>query len=117
MSPLLFAKVASRWFSRRWWLALASVLGIAMVLATAALGSPRISGTIVGPFVALPWALLCACVWFHPERGNLQPGNRFIGKLPASLQSVLRWYAALFLSFFILVAAVVMPGLALSWLQ
>jgi hypothetical protein len=47
----------------------------------------------------------------------MQPGYRFFGRIPASLQTGLRWYAAFFLSAFVLVVAIVMPAMSLSWLQ
>lgn len=116
MSPFLFAKVANHWYSRRWWLAWASALGILLVLATIVLGATRIGGALAGPFIGVPWAFLCASIWFHPERGSMRPESKFFGKLPVALQTGLRWYAAFVLSFFLLVVAVVMPAIALSWL-
>src|SRR4051812_6809564 len=99
MSPSVFTKVASHWFVRRWWLAAASAIGIGAVFLVSWLGFVGVGGALAGPLVGLPWALLCICVWFHPERGNMQPGSKIVGKLPAVLQSALRWYAAIFLSF------------------
>ena len=118
MSPRLFTKVASRLFEYRWWLLVVSVLGIALAFGIFSFGSTRaavVVGTLAGPLIALPWALLCACIWFHPQRGNLQPRSKLVGKLPPALQSGVRWYAALFLSFFVVVCALVWPVLSLSW--
>lgn len=115
MSPSFFASVASRWFVRRWWFLAAAVVGMAVVFALFALGSPRVAGTLAGPAIAVPWALLCACIWFHPERGNLQPGSKLVGRLPAAVQSGVRWYAALFLAFFFVFAVIVWPALSLAW--
>lgn len=114
MSPSMFSAVATRWFVHRWWFFAASLFGIAAVLALAWLGALRVAGTLAGPAVMLPWAMFCTCIWFHPQRGNLQPSSQFFGKLPAVLQSGLRWYVALFLSFFVLLAVVVWPALALT---
>jgi hypothetical protein len=119
MSPTFFAKVASRLFEHRWWLLAMSALGIAAAFSTFSLGSPGaavVVGTLAGPFIAVPWGLLCACIWFHPQRGNLQPNSKLVGKLPPVLQSGVRWYAALFLSFFLVVSALVWPALSLAWL-
>ena len=119
MSPSFFANVASRLFERRWWLLAVSALGMAAAFGIFSLGSPRaavVAGTFAGPLIAVPWALLCACVWFHPQRGNLQPGSKLVGKLPPLLQSGLRWYAALFLGCFLVVSALVWPAFSLAWL-
>lgn len=119
MTPNFFTRVAARLFSRRWWFLGVSVVGMALLFASFAYGSAQlaaVAGTLAGPVVFVPWALLCAGVWFHPERGNLQPSSKLIGKLPSAVQAGVRWYAALFLALFVVVGAVVWPALSLAWL-
>lgn len=119
MSPGFFTRIAARLFARRWWFLLVSLLGAALLFAAFSYGSQQfaaVAGTLAGPVIFVPWALLCACVWFHPERGNLQPGSRLIGKLPKAVQLGIRWYASLFLALFFVVGAVVWPALSLAWL-
>jgi hypothetical protein len=119
MSPSFFTRVAARLFIRRWWFLAVSLVGMALLFASFTYGSAQVvalAGTLAGPVIFVPWALLCACVWFHPERGNLQPGSKLIGKLPSALQVGVRWYASLFLALFVVVGAVVWPALSLAWL-
>lgn len=119
MSPAFLSSIASRWFAHRWWLLGASVACMAVAFAAFNLAPPSVAfvaAVLVGPFVAGPWALLCACIWFHPERGNLLPHSKIVGKLPPFLQSGVRWYAAIFLTLFTVAAVVVFPILSVSWL-
>ena len=92
---------------------------MALLLAAFWYGSVQVvavASMLAGPVILAPWALLCACVWFHPERGNLQPGSTLIGKLPNAVQLGVRWYASLFLTLFIVAGAVVWPALSFVWL-
>lgn len=119
MSPAFFTSVAERLFARRWWLLAASLLAIAILFAGLSMVPPRmafLAGTLAGPAVAVPWALLCACVWFHPQRGNLQPQSKLVGRLPPRVQTGVRWYAAVFLGLFLFFGAVVWPVLSVGWL-
>jgi hypothetical protein len=119
MSPSFLTRLAVRLFARRWWFLAVSLFGMALLFAAFSSGSVKaaaVAGTLAGPFIFVPWALLCACVWFHPERGNLQPGSKLIGKLPNAIQLGVRWYASLFLALFFVVGAVVLPALSLAWL-
>lgn len=119
VSPGFFTRVAARLFSRRWWLLGVSVVGMALLFAAFTDGSFQTAAVVVplaGPVIVVRWALLCACVWFHPERGNLQLGSKLIGKLPSAVQTGVRWYAALFLALFVVVGALVWPVLSLAWL-
>lgn len=119
MSPSFFTYVATRLFARRWWFLVIALLGMALLFAAFSYGSAQaaaVAGTLAGPFIFVPWALLCACVWFHPERGNLRPSSSLISKLPRTLQVGVRWYASLFLALFVVVGAVVWPALSLAWL-
>ncbi|ATQ76522.1 hypothetical protein CR152_19890 [Massilia violaceinigra] len=112
MLPSMFSNIATRLFRRRWWFVLVSIVGLCMLIVSMiyAPGNARLlAGIIVGPLIFLPWALLCTCMWFHPAQGNLQPGSRYIGKLPPMLQSALRWYASLFLIVFVLAGLVICP--------
>ncbi|MFG6441761.1 hypothetical protein [Roseateles sp. LKC17W] len=119
MSPAFLSSIASRWFVHRWQLLGVSVASMALVFATFRLAPPNlafVATALTGPVIAGPWALLCACIWFHPERGNLQPRSKIVGKLPPNLQAGIRWYAALVLTLFTVAAVAVWPVLSLSWL-
>lgn len=119
MTPTLFTSFASRAFARRWWLFGASVVGFFALFLLLTLGSRQavvVGGTLAGPIIVIPWGLFCACVWFHPRHGNLQAESKWVGKLPSTVQVVVRWYSALFLTLFLVAGAVVWPVLAASWL-
>lgn len=119
MSPNFFTCVATRLFTRRWWFLAMSLLGMALLFAAFSSGLAQVAavaGTLAGPVIFVPWALLCACVWFHPEHGNLQPGSKLVAKLPKAVQLGVRWYASLFLALFLVVGAVVWPAMSLAWL-
>jgi hypothetical protein len=95
------------------------LLGAVLLIASLTFGSAgtaAVAGTLAGPIIFVPWTLLCTCVWLHPERGNLQPGSRLIGKLPHVVQRVVRWYASLFLGLSVFFGLVVWPALSLAWL-
>ena len=118
MSPLFYTILASLLFAYRWWLIAVVVLGIVASVAAIALGPRDIAfaaSVLAGPLIAIPYALFCACIWFHPERGNLRSGSKSSGKLPAQVQSALRWCASLFLFSFLVAGAVVWPLLAWNW--
>ncbi len=94
-----------------------SVLAIVAVAATMSLAPTwptQVAFTLLGPIVGLSWAVLCVASWFHPEHGSLSPKARFVGRLPAWLQSALRWYASLFLLFFAVFCLVAWPMFSLS---
>lgn len=116
MTPLLYSRIAQRLFPIRWWLLAASVAAMALVVAAMTYAGQRGLAVVAlaGPLVGLPWAGLCAALWFHPERGNMQPASKLVGRLPQPLQSGIRWYAALFLTFFVVVCGLVWPLFALS---
>lgn len=98
-----------------------SVVVFAIVTGVVLAGSQwlaRFVFTLAGPVVGLAWALLCVASWFHPEHGTLSRSARVVGKLPALLQGALRWYAFIFLAFFVFFCVVAWPAFALSnlWL-
>jgi hypothetical protein len=95
------------------------LLGTALLFAALSSGSAQVAAvaaTLAGPVIFVPWAFLCTCVWFHPERGNLQSGSKLIGKLPNAVQLCVRWYASLCLALFFVVGAIVWPVLSFAWL-
>lgn len=118
MTPQLATRVATRLHPHRWWVLAVALAGTALLFATldrASTGAATVAGALAGPIIFVPWALLCACIWFHPEQGKLRPGSRLIGKLPNVVQGFIRWYAALFLDLFVLVGIVVWPTLLFAW--
>lgn len=119
MSTTFFTSVAERFYARRLWLLGTSLLGAAVLAAGLSVAPPHLAslvGTLAGPAIAVPWALLCACVWFHPQLGKLQPQSKLIGRLPPLLQTGVRWYAAIVLELLLVCGAVVWPVLSVAWL-
>lgn len=119
MSPAFFTSLAERLFAHRWRLFATTLLAVALLFASLSMVPPRLVflvGALAGPAVAVPWALFCACVWFHPQRGNLQPQSQLVGQLPPLLQTGVRWYASVFLCLFFVFGAVVWPVLSVAWL-
>lgn len=117
MLPSMCSNIAAKLFSRRLWFLLISVAGfggLAMILAYAPTSVHWLAGALAGPLIFVPWGLLCLCIWFHPELGNLQPGSRFIGRLPRWLQSAVRWYASFFLIILLVVGLIVWPLFSLK---
>jgi len=117
MLPSIFSDAATRLFGHRWWFFMISVAGfvaLATVLNYAPTRMQWLAAAVAGPLIFVPWGLMCLCVWFHPEQGKLQPGSQFVGKLPLWVQSVIRWYASLFLVVFILAASIVVPLFSLT---
>lgn len=118
MSPTVFTAIAERFFDRRWWFLALSAASVMLTFAAFMSGSQRVASmaAICGmPMIAVPWAMLCACIWFHPVKGNLRPGSRFVASLSPLMQTGLRWYAAIFLQLFVLVGAVIAPLMLLYW--
>ena len=117
MTPIRYTTFAERTFPFRWWIGAFGGGAIVLVafLVTRPGGSGiRAAAVLAGPLIGLPWAALCAAAWFHPVRGNLQPTGRLIGRLPTPLQTGIRWYAAAFLGFFVLMCGVAWPLFAFS---
>ncbi|WP_460490066.1 hypothetical protein [Curvibacter fontanus] len=116
MTPTFYSKAAERLFPIRWWFLALAIAAMVVIVATVSFsGSKGIAAfALAGPLVGLPWAVLCACIWFHPERGNMRPSSKLIGWLPPVIQSGIRWYAALFLTLFAAVCGVVWPLFTLS---
>ena len=120
MTPALYASYANRLFSYRWLFVAAFIAGIAIVLAFAIIASKPLvvlAGVVIGPAVILPWGLFCMCVWFHPQRGNLQLSGKFSNGFPHWLKVGIRWYYAFLLNAFFAVGAFVWPILAFRWLS
>ena len=118
MTPSMASTLASRLFAYRWWFLGASLTSLSVAFLLLML-RPSVASLIVplfGPFVVVPWGLLCACTWFHPERGNMRPTSAFMLRLPHFVRVALRWYASLFLGLFFVVGLVVWPAIALEWL-
>lgn len=118
MSPTVFTAIAERFFDRRWWFLALSAAGVMLTFAAFLSGSQHAAAVaaLCGiPMIAVPWAVLCACIWFHPVKGNLQPGSPFVATLSPLMQTGLRWYAAIFLQCFVVVGAVIAPLMLLYW--
>jgi hypothetical protein len=114
MSPAGFAKLAQCLLVHRWRLAGTSIASFFVFLALFVLPTKPPSllfFALAGPMTLLPWALFCVVAWFHPQTGSLQPNAKLFSRLPGTIQTVLRWYGAIFLSLFVMLAAVVWPAL------
>ena len=117
MSPALSSKLATRAWPLRLPAVALTVLafgGVAAMIFTDSLWSTQLAFTALGPVIGLSWSVLCLASWFHPENGTLSPGSRFVGRLPAWLQTTVRWYASVFLLFFVLFCVVAWPAFSLS---
>jgi hypothetical protein len=117
MLPLMCSDLAARLFSLRWWffvISIAAFGGLAIILTFAPVSMGLITSAVAGPLVVVSWVGLCLCIWFHPERGNLQPKSRIVGKLPHWMQSWIRWYAAILLIIFLLAGLILFPLFALT---
>ncbi|MFT7775722.1 hypothetical protein [Roseateles sp.] len=112
MSATIATRLATRLFPHRWWLLAVSLLALLTWMCT---GGVAVIAALAGPVIFVPWALLCTCIWLHPEHGALQPGSRFVGRLPDVVQRLVRWYASLFLALFIFVGLILWPVLFLVW--
>jgi hypothetical protein len=118
MSPSMASTLASRLFVYRWYFLAASLLSFALMVPLLVL-RPSLTPFLIplfGPLVIVPWALLCACTWFHPERGNMRSTSTGFSRLPHSLRVVVRWYSSVFLTLFLIVGLVIWPALVIAWL-
>ena len=101
MLPSFFKSQAEKLYIKRWWFLGVSTIALAGIFFFLSTGITKSTLPVVllMPFIIVPWGLLCMCTWFHPTKGNLYVG--FItSKLPAVIQSAIRWYAAIFLVLF-----------------
>lgn len=117
MTPSGYSKLAKRLFPFRWQLFGVSMAVVGLIFASAFFAKQVSLPTLIvfgAPLLGLSWSGLCTAVWFHPERGYLQPSSKIIGRLPEGLQAGVRWYAALFLTFFLIVGCFVMPLLVFT---
>lgn len=101
MTPRFAAALASRLYPHRnalliSALAALAVLSIAFFLVRSRLASNLVTAAF-GPFVFVPWILMCLCTWFGPGRN--------LDRRPASVAAnVWRWYGAVALALFFVVA-------------
>ncbi len=117
MSPTLATRMAVRawpWRLHALGVALVAFALVAASMFTGAQWPSRAAFTLAGPVIGLSWALLCVASWFHPENGTLSTNARFVGRLPAWLQGAVRWYAAIFLAFFVIFCVLAWPAFSLS---
>ena len=103
MSPTFWEAKATKLYPYRWWLGGISALAFITMGASGFAGSRTVLMAAV--FVALPvmvvaWGLLCACTWFEPSKGTLS-ANGWLGRNMPPLNSLARWWAAVFLPLFI----------------
>jgi len=111
MSLQLASKLAARLSPYRW-LFLAVALGsfivlVAVLFLSRSSEASNLSFAAMGPFVIVPWGLLCLCTWFGPNaRFNVASGSA------STVRGALSWYAELLLVVFI-AGGVVWPFLVL----
>ena len=110
-----FAQWAHRLYPRRRYF-LAATLVTFTAMGWLMFMSPSHVVDIVGfvglPIVTTSWGLLCMCVWFDPEHGNLQRGW-LVSRMPRPLVAVLRWYFGAFLALWFFIGIVGVPAFAL----
>lgn len=114
MTPSIASAIAARLFGYRWWLLASALIGFGAIFAVTFVrpSLAPVAFAIAGPLGVVPWALLCVCFWFHPERGSMRPTGGLFGKLPSLVQTGLRWYAALFITLLLIVGLMIVPGFA-----
>lgn len=114
MTPSIATTLATHLFRFRWWLLAVALLSIGAMFTLVVIRTSLapIAFALVGPLAVVPWGLLCVCLWFHPERGNMLPTSGLFGKLPSLVQTGLRWYAALFITLFLIIGLLIFPALA-----
>ena len=117
MTPALASKVAIRAWPFRLPAVALTLLAFGAVAATVftdTFWSTQLAFTALGPVIGVSWSVLCIASWFHPEHGTLSPGSRFVGRLPAWMQSAVRWYASVCLLLFAFVCVIAWPAFSLS---
>lgn len=110
-------KLADRLFPFRWWFLVATVCSLLLIVVLVSLHRGPAAIALAGPMVGLPWTALCAATWFHPTRGNIQPSGKRFSRFPKFAQTIIRWYAAIFLAIFVVFCGVIWPLFALSALR
>lgn len=93
----------------------AIALGAFAAVALLMFVAPRhvdVVGMAAFPIVTITWGLFCMCVWFEPERGNLQRGW-LVQRFPKALKVALQWYFGVFLAFWFLLGIAGMPAFVL----
>ena len=114
MSPSICTKLATKLYEFRWRLLIASFLWLAVLLASFFLNFPKatlIASTLAGPLLISTWGLFCVCHWFHPIHGNLRSTSKLLSKLPRQVQTIIRWYASLFIGLFIFSGLLIWPAI------
>ena len=104
MSPQFAVALAAKWYMHRKWFLAVALGAFVLLSATFVLGQSAVATQFAfaafGPFVFVPWSLLCLCSWFGPA-GRLQAFPGF-----------LRWFASLSLGVFFCLS-LVWPALVL----
>jgi hypothetical protein len=117
VSPALATQLALQAWPHRLAATAISLISFALFAAILFVGQApviRVAAVLVGPVVGGSWAVLCLASWFHPECGSFSSQGWLVGKLPAVVQTAVRWYASLFLSLFLVFCLLVWPVFALS---
>ena len=103
MSPAFWESKATRLYPHRWWLGGASMLVFIAIAVSGLLGERAyvMAVVVVGlPLMAIAWGLFCAAYWFEPTKGALR-ANSWLGRHAPPLNTLSRWWAALFLPLFL----------------
>jgi hypothetical protein len=107
MLPLFFTSQAEKLFHKRWWFLGASISGMLSIFVSLFAGNAKshLPLALLMPLVVVSWGLLCMCIWFHPTKGKLYVGS-IASQPPTLLQTIIRWYAAVFLVLFMFFGSV-----------
>ena len=105
-----YTSLAEQWYPRRWWFAGVTALTFLLLLALMFTRTKAVFLAVAasGPAMVISWGFLCMCVWFHPTLGKLYTG-RFFGRLPNTVQGVIRWYFVVFLTLWFVAGVIVWP--------
>lgn len=113
MTPTFVTEIATRVYSKRRAVLICALAGLGAIAACVAYGTPgvgRFAAAMAGPVIGIPWAILCAVSWFHPESGSMNILARREDFLPRWLPQLIRWFGAVFLACVLFLAAV-LPAL------
>jgi len=117
MTPVFFTRQAERFYSYRWLffaVSASAFVRLALLVTPATLPANRLPVSyrvvaFLAPVIFVPWGLGFMCLWFHPTDGNLYANGGFIRRLPVSIQTMMRWCAAVLLAWLLVVGGIVIP--------
>ena len=102
MSPAFWESKASEFYRYRWWLGGTALLAFLLLGSSMLLGDRlfMVVAVAIGvPVMVVAWGLLCVGTWFEPSKGTLRTSS-WLGRHIPPLNTLARWWAAIFLPIF-----------------